>query len=515
MNDPHARTSRPTKNPHPLRFFIAVLTIALAGFALAQDPVRGGTLRIAQVSEISPSPHDLGQSDGPFKWQVFDTLVRLDPDNLEPMPQMAERWEFADDFLTLTFYLREGILFHNGEALGAEDVAANLRRVQDPAAGSRLRGTALTIVGIEIPEERTLVLRFEEPNPSILDFFAQLWIGEPSSLDDTTQAVGTGPFRFVEWLPGTRVVLERFDGYWKEGQPYLDRVEILLLPDEETLVANLQAGAVDMVRLIPLTALETVEADPRFEVRVSDAGSNFYAVGIVTSDPPLDDKLVRQALNHSMNRERFVRVFQRGAGEATCVPWPERSPTYDEEQANACAFDLDKARQLLEQAGYADGFPLTVEISRDITPDMIRFVQMWQQDLATLNIQLTIEELSGPVWRQKKRDAEFAQVWSDLFGNTNREPIVPFLQARPFQRDINPSRFASAEYDRLIGEAETEMDAALRHALVRELTDLLLDEAFINPVTYQPQIWAYTTRLQGIAFTEGDQDLLEGAWLQP
>jgi ABC-type transport system substrate-binding protein len=175
---------------------------------------------------------------------------------------------------------------------------------------------------------------------------------------------------------------------------------------------------------------------------------------------------------------------------------------------------LDRARQLLEEAGNAGGFPLTVEISRDITPDMIRFVQMWQQDLATLNIQLRIEELSGPVWRQKKRDAEFKQVWSDLFGNTNREPIVPFLQARPFQREVNPSRFASPDYDQLIGEAATEMDDATRHALVHELTDLMLEEAFINPVTYQPQIWAYTTRLQGLAFTEGDQDLLEGAWLQ-
>jgi len=489
----------------------------VVGAAQAQEPVQGGVLRIGQSSDLDNlDPHQIGQPDGAFKFQVFDTLLRLDPETLKSLPQLAESWEFSEDGLSLTFRLREGVVFHNGAPFTSEAVAANLRRVQDPESGAgQLNGISLTITSIETPDPQTLVLGFDEPNPTMLDFFSQLYIAEPASLADPTTAVGTGPFQFVSWLPGDSVTLTRFENYWQEGLPYLDGVEIRILPDKEALVANLQAGAIDVARLVPLTALEALRADPRFEVRTSEVGSNYYAVGFVADTPPLDDKRVRQALNRSIDRERFMEVFLNGAGEPTCVPWPQNSLAYDAEQAASCAFDLEEARRLLGEAGYADGFSLTFEISRTITPDLILLAQMWQQDLAQLGVELTIEDLSASVWRDNKANAEFNQVFADLFGNTNRDPAVPFLQARPFLRDINPSRFSSPVYSDLIEELRTELDPARQRELYHQLTDVLLDEAFINPVTYQPQIWAYTTQLQGFETSVDDKDFLEGAWLQP
>ncbi len=497
---------------------LAMLVLSLIlSTAWAQEPVSGGVLHIGQASDLANlDPHQINQPDGPFKYQIFDTLVRLNPETLESAPQLAENWEFSDDGLTLTFTLREGVVFHNGTPLTSEAVAANIRRVQDPESGAaQLIGTSLTITSTETPDPQTLVLGFDAPNPTILDFFGQLFIAEPASLEDPTLAVGTGPFEFVAWLPGDRVTMTRFEDYWQEGLPYLDGVEIRVLPDKEALVANLQAGAIDVARLVPLTSLDALRADPRFEVRTSEAGGLYYAVGFVADTPPLDNKLVRQALNHSIDRERFVQVFLNGAGEATCVPWPENSPAYDAEQAASCAFDLEEARSLLQEAGYADGFPLTFEISRTITPDLILLAQMWQQDLAQLNIQLVIEDLSFPVWQEAKAAGEFKQVFADLFANTNRDPAVPFLQTRPFLRDTNPSRFSSPGYNALIEEVSTELDADRQGELYHQLTELLLDEAFINPITYQPQIWAYVAGLHGFETTVDEKDLLERAWLQP
>lgn len=491
----------------------AFCTLFMLSLTTAQEPVRGGTLRVGQTTDILPAPHDLGRPDGPYKWQVFDTLVRLDPSDLQPFPQLAASWEFSDDSLTLTFQIRPGILFHNGEELSAEAVAANIRHVQNPETGTRLRGRAATITSIEVPDTYTLVLGFDAPNPTILDFFNQLWIGEPDSLADRTQSVGTGPFRMVEWVPGTRVVLERFDNYWQEGEPYLDRVEIIVLPDDETLIANLQAGAVDFIRDVPLASLEALRPDPRFEVRTSDRGSIFYAIGFVTTTPPFDNKLVRQALNRSINRERFVRVFLQGAGDPTCVPWPEASPAYDEAQANACTFDLEEARRLLEEAGYADGFSFTLEVTRGLSPDTIRFAQMWQQDLAQLNIQLNIEEIPQAVWQEKKNNAGFTEAWGDVYGNSNRDPAVLFLEAITFLGGRNPSQFSNPEYESLIDQLAVELDPERQSDIIHQLTDILLNEAFINTLTYQPRIWAYTNRLHGLAFTQADHDQFEAAWL--
>lgn len=492
-----------------------VLLLATSSFGLAQEPMHGGTLRVGQTTDILPSPHDLGRPDGPFKWQVYDTLVRLDPDNLEPVPQLAESWSFSEDGLTLTFELRPDVSFHNGAAFTSEAVAVNIRHVQDPEVGSRLNSRSLSVTSIETPDPLTLVVGFEAPNPTILDFFNQLWIGEPNTLSDEAQAVGTGPFRMTEWIPGTRTVLERFEDYWREDLPYLDRVEIIVLPDDETLMANLQAGAVDFIRDIPLTSLEMLNADPRFEVRFSDRGSIFYAIGFVTNTPPLDNKLVRQALNLSMNRERFVRTFLNGTGDATCVPWPEASPAYDEAQASACTYDLEEARRLLEEAGYTDGFAFTIEVTSSLSPDIIRFVQMWQQDLAQLNVRLNIQEIPQSVWEERKNNGEFTEAWGDVFGNSNRDPTVLFLEAITFLPERNPAKFSSPEYDRLVTQLTTEMDFSRRVEIIRQLTDILLDEAFINTLTYQPRIWTYTNRLHGVQFTQADHDLFERAWLQP
>ena len=492
---------------------IAIFVVFMAAGAAAQEPVRGGVLRVGQTTDILPTPHDLGRPDGPFKWQVFDTLVRLNPENLDPEPQLAESWEFSEDFLTLTFKIRPGVLFHNGEELTSEAVAANLRHVQDAATGSRLRGRSLAITSIETPDSSTLVLGFDAPNPLVLDFFNQLWIGAPSSLGNASESVGTGPFERVEWIPGTRVRLERFEDYWQEGLPYLDAVEIIILPDDETLIANLQAGAVDFIRDVPLTSFEALRADPRFEVVTSDRGSIFYAIGLVTDSAPLDNKLVRQALSRSMNRERFVRVFLQEAGEATCVPWPRQSPAYDEAQANACAYDLEEARRLLEEAGFGDGFEFTIQVTRSLSPDTIRFVQMWQQDLAQIGVQMNIEEIQQAVWQENKNNALFTEAWGDVFGNSNRDPAVLFLEAITFVPDRNPSRFSSPEYDALIEQLASEMDVERRNEIIHQLTDILLDEAFVNVLTYQPRIWAYTDRLNNVQWTQADHDLFEAAWL--
>lgn len=496
-----------------------LLVVGMLGTTFAQTPTRGGTLTIGQVTDlVNLDPAEIGQSDGAFKWQVFDTLVRLKKD-LTVVPEDAASWEFSADHLKLTFHIRPGVYFQNGRELTSQDVAFNIKRVQDPATGSKLRQNSLAITSIETPDDHTLVVGFDKPNPTVFDFFSRLWLGAPEMFKNKTTAIGTGPFEFVKWVPGDHVELKAFDKFWKKGAdgkplPYLDGITIKVLPDKQSLVANLQAGAIDMARLIPLTSMDTVKSDPRFDVQVSDSGSNYYAIGFVVNKPPLNNVKVREALNLTIERQRFVKVFQHGAGQATCVPWPKNSPAYNEAQATSCFYNIDKAKQLLAEAGYAKGFPLTLAISRQITPDSEKLVQMWQQDLKQVNVDLKIKEISAAVWKQKKANTQFDQAWADLFGNTNRNPAIPFLQARPFLPDTNPSDFHTAEYTKMVNELAVATDPAQQKTLYNEMTAYLLKEAFINPVTYQPQIWAFTKKLHGFTYTINDKDRFEAAYLQ-
>lgn len=492
---------------------VAILTLGQFGFS--QDPQYGGVLRVGQsVDLLSLDPHEDNFADGAMLHQVFNSLVKLSTEDLEPQPELAESWQFSDNGGTLTFALRKGVLFHDGTELTASDVAANIARVQDPEVGSKLRSGSLLIGSVETPDDHTLVVHLTEPTPTIMDFFSKLMIAKPESLLDPTRAVGTGAFSFVEWVPGDHVTLQRFDNYWREGLPYLDGIEIKILPDEESIVANLRAGAIDMGRRIVQSAAENLASDPNFEIFVSPHGSVYFSLGFVVTSPPLDNRDVRQALNMSIDRERFQTVFLKGFGTTTCIPWPKSSPAYNETLATGCYFDLEGARTLLSGAGYADGFSLTAEVAPTVTPETLRLLQLWQQDLQQLNIRLDIQQISGAQYSQKKQAGEFTQIWADSFSGTNRHPAIPFLSSRPFMPGVNPSHFASPEYDALIERLTTEQDPEAMHEAAQEMTALLANEAFINPYMSKPGIWAYTTRLHGRSEDIGERDILEQAWLE-
>src|SRR5690606_3360370 len=324
----------------------------VACFAFGQEPQYGGTLRVGQsVDLLSLDPHEDNFADGAMLHQVFNSLVVLSTENLQPLPELAESWEYSNDGATLTFKLRENVSFHDGSPLTSSDVAANIARVQDPEVGSKLRSGSLFVASTETPDDLTLVVHLTEPTPTIMDFFSKLMIAEPESLLDPTKAVGTGAFRFVEWMPGDHVSLERFDDYWRQGLPYLDGIEIRILPDEESIVANLRAGSIDMGRRIVQSAAESLASDPNFEIFVSPHGAVYFSLGFVVTSPPLDNRDVRRALNMAVDRERFQTVFLKDFGTTTCIPWPKSSPAYNEELATACYFDIEAARELLAQAG--------------------------------------------------------------------------------------------------------------------------------------------------------------------
>src|SRR5205085_2398514 len=199
--------------------------------------------------------------------------------------------------------------------------------------------------------------------------------------------VGTGPFVQTEWLQGGRLSFERFANYWQKDLPYLDGVRVNILKDPQNLVAQLEAGALDIADMPSLIALARLRTDPKYRALTVPSSTNVFGSNVTR--PPTDNKLVRQALNYAMDRQRMLEIAFRGAGEPLALPWQPTSLAYDASKQKAYAYDLDKARALLSQAGMSNlEFDITLNTA---TAEWSTAAQIYQATLNSLGIKANVK----------------------------------------------------------------------------------------------------------------------------
>lgn len=482
----------------------------------AGQPKRGGTLRVAQLSDVEPKRvHSITFVNYQLQYQLYDTLTRYDS-QLKPQPELAESWSWSNDNRTLTLKLRQGVTFHTGRPFDAEDVTFNLLRVKEERVASQMRPFANDIKDIQTPDKATVVLQFDQPRPAIFDMFESLAIMDRETIADAEEArrlVGTGPFKWGQWTPGDRLTLTRNERYWKQGLPYLDGITLQVVPDAPSALVNLEARNVDVVVNPSEPDIARLRSDPKFGVLISESGAQYYSFGANVTTAPLDNKLVRQAINYGIDRKRFVDTVLAGIGEPTSIPWPKHSPAYDAELANFYAFNLDKARQLLEQAGVgAGGLDITL-VSNAGNRNLAKAAQIAQADLAKINVRVKIEEQEPAAFQQLFTGRRIQQMWANIFGFNNMYPTTLMVQAFPWRVSGNVSHFESPEYARLVAAGQVATDPAEQKRIFRELTQLVLDESFMYPLSPQKNAWALAGNVKGAEDVTFGMLSLRGAWL--
>ena len=486
-----------------------------AGVATAGQPKRGGTLRVGQQFDIQiPRPHAITFQHYSVVYAIFDTLVRLDPTN-KPRPELAESWEFSNDFKTLTLKLKQGVKFHTGRDFGAADVVWNLERVRDPKANSQNLTMARSITNMDSPDPRTVVLTFEAPRPAVFDMLDALWILDPQSLADADEGrrwVGTGPFAWQSWTPGDRLELKRFEGYWKPGLPNLDGITMRVINDPQALLAQLEGNALDMVVNPAFEQVGGLQGDPSLRVLQSENGAQMYYVGLNVTTPPLDKKEARQAINYGIDRKRVVSAALSGVGEATSIPWPKSSLAYDASKQDTFAFDPEKSKALLEQAGLSGGFDLPFVTSQAL-PGLSKMAQVIQSDLARANIRVKIEEVEAAELTTRLTGRKFTHAWNLGFGFNNLHPSTVFSVAFPWRVGNNSSYYESPEYTELVQKLQVVTDPEEGKRVFAQMTDHVLDASFVIPVTPQKRMWATRADLRDVAWGQEDALFLEQAWL--
>jgi peptide/nickel transport system substrate-binding protein len=442
---------------------------------------RGGTLRLSQPGDINSTaaPHIGTPSNIAFYPLVYDTLVAIDAErNLRP--RLATNWEWSSDFRTLTLKLRSGVKFHTGRTFTSQDAKFNLERVRDPAIGSQWL-TYAQAMHVEAPDPATLVIGYDVPRKSSLDAVAGVFMGDPETMNnrvgDSPAFVGTGPFRVSEWVQGDHLNLARNPDYWNPDKPLLDQVEIRIVPDPQTAAVNLETGAVDLSSVSGQDA-RRLQKDAAYQVLPLTDGVFFWLLGVDVSAPGLSDKRVRQALAYAIDRQRIIDASLFGFGRAKSILWPRQSPFYNRGLDETYTYNLGKAHELLAAAGWDTSATVSLTVTN---VSLFGAAEILQEDLATIGMRVAIQKIDGVAFGARLQKGQLGGLYLAGSALANLSPATALITYS--FRVPGATNFASPRYKELVDRTSTETDDQNLKGVVRELTQIMLDEAFVIPLS--------------------------------
>ena len=503
--------------PQPTSAQPAQPTVAIAAqptSSATPQPKSGGTLKQGyQGDPVSLDPMLKVQNDAVWLG-VFERLTSYDA-NLKPQPMLAESWEVSSDARSTKVNLRKGVQFHNGRELTSDDVKYSLQRAANPkVAAAQYTGMASWFSSVETPDKYTAIFHSDQPRPTIFDLLEFLNICDKDTLegpDAKNTANGTGPFKFVEWIPGDHVTLAKNPNYWQAGKPYLDGIEIPILRDQQAMVTQLEAGSLDIARLPTLTDFNRLKSDPAYQALQNPMTGAHYLAGFNLTMPPFDNKLVRQALCFAVDKKRFVDTILGGVGAPESLPWAATSPAYEAAKNTYYGLDLDKAKSLLAQAGVSN---LEFDyMANPVNSETAGFGQIYQSDLAKIGVTMNIQNYDGATWLDQVNGRKFNGIYFAAGNYFNLSPSTAFTNGKAFNPDLNNSAYKSDTYVQLITTGATETDPAKLKTAYSQLNDLLLDEVFVFPISIAPPLLLARTNVHGIQWTAHESPWYSDVWL--
>ena len=477
----------------------AAAATAPAAAAATPQPKSGGTLRVADQMDVNRlDPHF---RLGDVYYTVYDRLTQYDSNhNVQPM--LAESWDVNSDYSQIKFNLRKGVQFHNGAELDSNAVKFNSERARD-LPNTQL-DEAKWWTSIETPDKYTVIFKSDKPRPLAFDFFEYLNIAEPTAANDPTRAVGTGPFKFVEWKQNDSLTLAKNANYWQSGKPYLDGIVMSVITDPQAMATRFEGGSLDAARSFPVTDFVRLQNDKDYTPYLFSAG-NFRCFGVNCQVPPWDNKMARQALLYAVDRERWAQTVTHGLETPSALPWAKSSPAYDEAKANAYPFDLDKAASMLKAAGVG---PFTGDvIMQNSSAELTAFAQVLQADFAKLGITLNLKPQDTAAYLDLVNNWKYQGFWLGGGSFAQLDPATGFTKSRALSVTGNSSAFttpANAAAVELVGRAQTETDPAKRKQLYSDLNDMLLSEVYIVCVSPQMNTLISSSKVHGITPTLHD-----------
>lgn len=439
------------------------------------EPVKGGeiTVGIAQDLDDSLDPHQtVAAGTREVLFNIFEGLVKPNSDG-EMIPAVAEKYELSEDGTTYTFTLREGVKFHNGQTVTAEDVVYSINRCAAVPEGQEkpLVAAFSAVKSVEALDEKTVAVTIAQRDLEFISYMTAAIIPADYENQDTAP-VGTGPFRFVSRTPQQDFVMERFEDYW--GAPaWLDKVTYKICENADALVMNLNGGSIDLCA--HLTSAQASQLNQSFQV-LEGTMNLVQAIYLNNQAKPFDNQLVRQALCYAIDRQGIMDMVADGHGTAVGSSiYPAFTKYFLPELVDKYPHDVAKAKELLTQAGYPDGFDMTISVPNNYQPHMDT-AEVVAEQLREAGINVTIQPVEWSTWLDtiyNGRQFQATVVGVDAANMTARAMLERFTSdyGKNFINYNNPA------YDALFQQAINAQDEAEQTDLYKQMETMLADTA--------------------------------------
>ena len=439
------------------------------------EPVKGGeiTVGIAQDLDDSLDPHQtVAAGTREVLFNIFEGLVKPNSDG-EMIPAVAEKYTLSEDGTTYTFTLREGVKFHNGQTVTAEDVVYSINRCAAVPEGQEkpLVAAFSAVKSVEALDEKTVAVTIAQRDLEFISYMTAAIIPADYENQDTAP-VGTGPFRFVSRTPQQDFVMERFEDYW--GAPaWLDKVTYKICENADALVMNLNGGSIDLCA--HLTSAQASQLNQSFQV-LEGTMNLVQAIYLNNQAKPFDNQLVRQALCYAIDRQGIMDMVADGHGTAVGSSiYPAFTKYFLPELVDKYPHDVAKAKELLAQAGYPDGFDMTISVPNNYQPHMDT-AEVVAEQLREAGINVTIQPVEWSTWLDtiyNGRQFQATVVGVDAANMTARAMLERFTSdyGKNFINYNNPA------YDTLFQQAINAQDEATQTDLYKQMEAMLAETA--------------------------------------
>lgn len=433
---------------------------------------------------ISLDPHDISDTlSGSAASTMYEPLYDYKLDmSLEPV--LATSYEVSKDGLEYTFHIREGVTFHDGTPLNAEAVKFNFDRISNKDNNLRRRRNLLHVVSTEVVDEYTLLIKLDAPFAPMLNRIASISIISPAALEKygndgiITNPVGTGPYVFEKWTPGDKMMVRTNKNYWKEG-PKIDTLTFKPVVENGARIAMLQTGEADYIYPMPAEQVKAVQGDKNIEI-IEGPSTIARFTFLNMSKDIFSDVRVRQAINYAIDKEAYAKVVKAGyavpltSHVPSTINYHVAQPEYE--------YNLEKAKKLMAEAGYPDGFKTHIWAPNDT--ENMKGMQFISQQLAQIGIEVEVvpmeegtlsqsiyspqtpEESKVNMWYVSWSAFDFDGATAKLFHSANIPPTAP-----------NVSYYMSPKADALIEAGAVEVDIEKRAEIYAELQQVIWNDA--------------------------------------
>lgn len=457
---------------------------------------------------------------------IFETLINYGEQDTTLQPGLATEWTPSEDGLEYTLKLREGVKFHDGTDFNADAVVKNFERWMNGDADQfpyytmfgGFKGDEGHVIKEVIAEDDfTVKFILNRPQAPFLKNLAMspFGIASPTALekfggDFMKNPVGTGPFKFVEWKENDRITLEKNADYWMEGYPKLEKIIFRSIPENSARLNALLAGEIDLMDGVNPSDLTQIEGNPDLQT-FERPSMNVGYLGFTVNRPPFDNKLVRQALNHAIDKEGIIAAFYGGLAEPAKNPLPPALEGYNDD-IEPYPYDLEKAKELLAEAGYPDGFEMelwAMPVPRPYMPDGMKVAEVIQSSFAEIGVKAEIKSVDWGTYLEQASKGEFDAYMLGWTGdNGDPDNFIYTLLDKDSIGSNNYSYYSNDELHDILIEAQTIPDQEQRNELYKKAQEIIHEDSPWAPLVHSTPLLAGKKNLKGLLPHPTGSDIL-------